>query len=171
MRRDKGFTLMELMIVIAIIMILAGAIAVKIGSSTQSAKIAKATKECEEIATAVKAFYLDTGYWPTPIYYATGDDTGVLTSPITSGKNVLDERGDSLNPGGLEDFTWNGPYLETENWPKDPWEIRYYGIGISGRSLYVYSAGADKTWQSDDTAEQGKASGDDIIILVNIFGD
>lgn len=171
MRKDRGFTLMELMIVIAIIMILAGAIVMRLGTSTQSAKIAKATKECEEIVTAVKNFYLDTGGWPPNT--ADAADAGLLTDP----EGLTDIRNDKgepkpINSQNFPNYNWNGPYLETETkeFPTDPWG-NGYGVYTKVKALVVYSVGPNGNLESntDDAFGKGKASGDDIVILVNIY--
>jgi prepilin-type N-terminal cleavage/methylation domain-containing protein len=62
---QKGFTLMELMITIAIISILAAiAIPNYLGYRTK-AKIAKAKAELNTIESAIQALAVDTGLWPT----------------------------------------------------------------------------------------------------------
>lgn len=169
MRRDRGFTLMELMIVMAIIMILAGAIVVRLSTSTQGAKIAKATKECEEIATAIKNFYLDTGGWPGDKYYTNAGDAGLLTAPESS-DHIHNDKGDLQSVENFPNYNWNGPYLETEKMPIDPWG-NGYGVYTKVKALVVYSVGPNGNLESntDDAFGKGKASGDDIVILVNIY--
>lgn len=115
--KNKGFTLMELMIVIAIIMILAGAIVARVSTTGERAKVAKAKAECEEIASACRAFNLDTGLWPI-------DFDGLIKSATTKGNN---EEYVSTDITSIPGASWEGPYLETEKEevPLDPWGQPY----------------------------------------------
>lgn len=58
MRRQArgGFTLMELLVVIAMIMILAGAVTTAVANAQRRAKIARATAECREMTNAILAY-------------------------------------------------------------------------------------------------------------------
>jgi len=58
MRRlsKNGFTLVELLVVIAMIMILAGAVTTSVSSARERAKVARATAECREITNAILAY-------------------------------------------------------------------------------------------------------------------
>jgi len=128
MRNRKGFTLMELMMVIAIIMILAGAIVARVSTTGERAKVAKATAELEELASACRAFNLDTGLWPI-------DVQSLITKPI---EGLNEDYGSQAIPVD----SWRGPYIEVETAevPKDPWD-EAYRIDNSGKKLYV-KAGA-----------------------------
>ena len=63
--KGEGFTLIELLTVIAIIGVLAGLLFPAIKSALQKAEIAQAQNDIKSIETAVKAFYVDYGKWPT----------------------------------------------------------------------------------------------------------
>ena len=145
MRMNKGFTLIELMMVIAIIMILSGAIVARVSVSKGKAKLAKARAEIEEIATACRAFYMDTDLWPKK--------TGQLTNKPVADNGYNDDM--DLKPFGAN--TWKGPYLEVEtptSYPKDPWGNPYaIDNDAAKRKLYV-TAGGEHT---------------DINVLVHIY--
>ena len=55
-RFERGFTLVELLVVIAMLMLLAGAVTSSIASAQRRAKIAKATAEAQEITNAIRAY-------------------------------------------------------------------------------------------------------------------
>jgi len=95
---------MEMLIVIAIITILAGALVPMFSQTRLSAARAKATADLDTIKTAAVMFYNDTGSWP-----ATG----------TAGNGLINNTG---APAG-----WNGPYLEDTSL-LDPWKTNNYEI-------------------------------------------
>jgi len=101
-KRAGGFTLIELMLVIIIIGILVSIVVPRLTGRTQRARIAAAKMTIENVATALKAFELDLGRFPT----------------AEEGLEALTLRPATLAP---ED-EWNGPYLELE--PLDPWKRR-----------------------------------------------
>ena len=54
--RDNGFTLVELLVVISMIMILAGAVTSSVMGAQRRAKISRASAECREITNAILAY-------------------------------------------------------------------------------------------------------------------
>jgi len=65
LRREKGFTLVELVVVMTIIAILAGAIALQISNRVQDAKRARAKHDIENMKTALELYKADNGDYPT----------------------------------------------------------------------------------------------------------
>jgi len=64
-RKDRGFTLIELMVVIVILGILAGLIIPRIMGRPDEARRAKARIQIESLGTALKLYKLDNGNYPT----------------------------------------------------------------------------------------------------------
>lgn len=62
---SRGFTLMELMIVIVILGILAAIVAPQFMDEPQKARIVKAKLQMENISTALKKYYIENGYYPS----------------------------------------------------------------------------------------------------------
>ena len=60
----KGFTLIEIVIAVAIVAVFAAAISPMVFRHLEDAKVGKATNETETIATAVLSYYKDVGKWP-----------------------------------------------------------------------------------------------------------
>jgi general secretion pathway protein G len=101
-RTRKGFTLIELMVVILILGILAALIVPKILNSQGKAKINAAKTDESSLDTALKSFHLDCDRYPSS----------------SEGLNAL-----RVAPAGLES-KWHGPYLDKDV-PNDPWGFAY----------------------------------------------
>ncbi len=73
-RMQAGFTLLELLIILAIMGILASVAAINFPRSTASAEVAAANTELENVNTAKLAFYGDKQGWPLSSYHLVMDD-------------------------------------------------------------------------------------------------
>jgi len=122
-RGNRGFTLIEIMVVMAIIAMLAAMVGPRlIGSQTKAQKQA-ARAQIEMFGTALDMFRLDVGRYPT-----SQEGLGALRQPV----------------GGSS--RWDGPYLKKEV-PNDPWDNPYVyrAPGQGGRPYELSSYGADGT--------------------------
>lgn len=99
--REKGFTLIELMIVIIILGLLAALVGPKLFGKVATAKLKAAKAQIELFGTALDALRLDVGRYPT----------------TDESLKALREK-----PAGME--SWKGPYLPKEI-PNDPWGRPY----------------------------------------------
>jgi general secretion pathway protein G len=61
----RGFTLIELMVVIVILGILVGIVAPRFMDEPHKARVVKAKLQIENLSTALKKFYIDNGFYPT----------------------------------------------------------------------------------------------------------
>src|SRR3990167_10247194 len=82
-----GFTLIEIVIVLAIIAILAGILAPTLTRYVGDSKIRRAEGDVQRIAAAIGAFYSDVGEWPLWV-------SGTQTTPGATKFNVLQGTGD-----------------------------------------------------------------------------
>jgi len=120
-RQSRGFTLLELMVVIVIIGVLAALIAPKVLENVDKAKITAANADISNLMNSLKMYKLDNGRYPS-------GDQGLqaLVSKPTTGSM----------PGN-----WRS-YLD--KLPDDPWHhpYQYANPGVHGE-IDVFSLGAD----------------------------
>lgn len=124
-RNEKGFTLIELMVVIVILGILAGLIVPRIMGRPDEARRAKARIQIESIETALKLYKLDNGNYPT-----TEQGLQALVEPPATGSALANWR--------------QGGYLEKGKVPKDPWDNDFIYLSPGSHGDYdLVSRGAD----------------------------
>jgi general secretion pathway protein G len=124
-RGVQGFTLIELMVVIAIIAILASIVAPRMVARTENAKRAAARAQIQNFKTALTTFRMDTGEYPT----------------TRQGLQALVRR-----PSGYDGKYQEGGYLDSDAVPLDPWGNAYVYMspGIHNPSEYdIESYGRD----------------------------
>jgi len=111
---ERGFTLIELMVVIVILGILAGLIIPRIMGRPEEARRMKARVQLESIETALKLYKLDTGSYPT-----TEQGLHALVEQPYEGEKARHWR--------------EGGYLEKGKVPKDPWgnDFVYLSPGVN----------------------------------------
>lgn len=128
----RGFTLIELMVVIVILGILAGLIIPRIMGRPEEAKRLKANLQIESLETALKLYKLDNGMYP---------DT-------EQGLQALVEEPEA---GTLPKNWRKGGYLEKGRVPRDPWdnEFVYLSPGVHGE-YDIISYGADGVSGGDE---------------------
>lgn len=124
----RGFTLIELMLVVIIIGVLAAMVMPRLVGRSEQARIAAAKADVSaNIPLALDLFEMDNGRFP-----ATEEGLSALRS----------------NPASLPN--WKGPYLKKE--PKDPWGKLYFykSPGTHNSDYDLYSAGPNSNEGDDD---------------------
>ncbi len=117
---QAGYTLMELLVVMAIIAVITAGVAMNYSSIFGGAKSKAAAADVVMLSSVVERFYLDTGRYPT-----TAEGLSALVSP----------------PAGIEG--WNGPYLRQGRLPNDPWKNPYIYESPNSGQFTIKSLGAD----------------------------
>lgn len=128
-RRNRAFTLIELVVVILILGVLAALIVPTVLGRADEAKAARAVTDINTLSGALKMFYLHCDRYPTT-------EEGLA----------------ALRSGPADATGWKGPYLDKDV-PLDPWENEYSYVcpGANGeRSFTLSSNGPDKTPSTDD---------------------
>src|SRR5882724_8118971 len=123
--RARGFTLIEIMVVITILGILAALIVPRVVGRTDDARVAAARQDIASLMQALKLYRLDNSRYPT----------------TEQGLRALIEK-PAAEP--VPNNWKQGGYLERSSLPKDPWgkEYQYLSPGLKGE-IDVFSFGRD----------------------------
>jgi general secretion pathway protein G len=118
---EQGFTLVEMLVVIAIIGLIMGLIGPRVLNYLSESKVKAAKIQMQSFASALDLFNLDAGRYPS----------------TSEGLDALVHR----TPGVA---AWNGPYLKGGNVPMDPWGHAYiYRTPGEHNPFDIVSLGAD----------------------------
>lgn len=121
----KGFSLIELMIVLVILGILSTVLVLNIGDAPDQARVTKAKTDIATIESALMLYKIQNGRYPT----------------TEQGLQALIER-PTTKP--IPQNYPQGGYLQQESVPKDPWNNPYiYRSPGDGRPYEIISYGAD----------------------------
>ncbi len=125
----QGFTLMEVLLVLAILVILGTFAVTNFSKVFAGAKIKAAQSQLNEFKTPLSIYQMDIGTYPD-------NNTGLQALRAA--------------PADLADGSkWGGPYLSSEI-PKDPWENDYQYEQLSPDAYKVFSAGPDGQAGTED---------------------
>ena len=126
MKLNRGFTMIELLVVLVILGLLAGLVGPQFFGKVDSAKVKTAETQVKMLKMALQTYRLDVGRYPPSL-------AGLRTAP-----------------SDVKQF-WDGPYLEEEI-PMDPWNNSYvYEVNAEGdHGFYLFSYGADGQPDGED---------------------
>lgn len=121
LRGDEGYTLVEILVVMAVIGLIAAVLTPGLIGQLGRARAKTAQLQLEGVASAVEMFRSDVGRYPTK-----AEGLGALLA----------------EPGSVDG--WVGPYLKSAKVLKDPWghDVQYSATD-DGQTFTVTSFGAD----------------------------
>lgn len=119
--RRSGVTILEVLVVLAIIGMIAAVVGPRVVGYLSRAKTETASLQVDQLRNALQLFYIDLGRYP-----GTAEGLPALMN----------------SPGGSPD--WSGPYLSSDDALTDPWGRDYiYEESSEDREPLVYSLGRD----------------------------
>ena len=126
-RKHRGFSLIELLVVLAILGLLAGLVGPQVLKFLGSSKTKTAKLQIEDLGAALDLYRLEVGRYPS-------SSEGLVALVA--------------QPSGASN--WNGPYLKKKDIPKDPWGFDYqYRFPGENGDYDLYSLGADNAEGGD----------------------
>jgi general secretion pathway protein G len=133
----RGFTLLELLVVLVIIGLLAGIVGPRLFGNVSKSEVTTAKAQIDILSKALDQFRLDVGRYPN-----SQEGLTVLVATV---------------PG---ETRWHGPYLHKAV-PPDPWgqpyQYKYPGSKQAADDFDLYSFGADKApGGTGDNADIGR---------------
>ena len=126
MKKQSGFTLIEIMVVIIILGLLAGLVLPKFLGQEDTAKVGVAKTQIRSLEGALDAYKLDNGFYPE----------------TDQGLSALIKKPET---GRIPQKWREGGYLKPARIPKDPWnkDYAYISPGSESREYEIISYGAD----------------------------
>ena len=122
LKKNKGFTLLEMLVVLVIIGLVASLVGPQLLGRVDSSKVTAAEAQVRMIKGALDTLRLDIGRYPSK-----EEGLSLLISPPTDSR---------LNR------YWQGPYL-SDDLPLDPWKNQYQYQGSRSNRIILFSYGAD----------------------------
>jgi prepilin-type N-terminal cleavage/methylation domain-containing protein len=179
--RNQGFSLIELVVVVSILVLLAGVLIPLVGNEMGKAMVGRATADMRTASDAFNRYYIHTGFWPTT----------VKTYTVATSSNLQFTKMDCLYTNVHARNNWNGPYfnggsLSAGAWSvavnsggkwsgfTDPWGNPFYlyyfakndSMGPSG-GIAIVSAGRNGVLDSTAASIGGNTpTGDDIVMPI-----
>jgi general secretion pathway protein G len=130
---EAGFTLLEILVVIAILGLLIGLVAPAALRQLGGAKVSIAHQSIERLTAVLDLYRLDVGNYP--------NTQQGLQALVTA-------------PAGIGN--WNGPYLKAAGVPVDPWNHPYVYRSPSTRQGYDYDlCSIGQNAQDNDASREG----------------
>jgi general secretion pathway protein G len=122
-KRLRGFSFIEVMVVIIILGLLSSIVGVYLFDSAEKAKADATKTQIKGLETALDLYRLHNSRYPS----------------AEQGLKALLEKPEV----GLIPKNWNGPYLRGNNLPEDGWGSPYRYLSVNGKNYEIISLGAD----------------------------
>jgi len=143
-KQNRGFTLVELMVVLAILVVLVAMVGPRLLGTQKKADIKATIQQISNLESALKLYAVDNRTYPS-------SEDGL--------KALMEKPAESEKALG-----WQGPYLDAESLPVDPWGNQFkYEFpptnGVRKDFPNIWSVGPDGEDNTDDDIKNWKSEG------------
>jgi len=121
--RRQGFTLIEVLLVLIILVLLGGTATLFFINVQKGAYVNAAKNQINQFKSALELYHLNVGTYPSE----------------QQGLTAL------ISPPAENSAKWQGPYVKAQTIPLDPWETPYKYTLVNADNVQITSAGPDKT--------------------------
>lgn len=136
-QKNSGFTLVELLVVVAILAAMAGIATTALGGYQEKARGELVLTEMKKIRNAILKFKVNTGYFPKKGVFSTKAETDInksdfsflFYSPRNSGSDASSKGTEKLPWDIASSRGWNGPYLSMDS-------IHYLRLGDCQKKVF-----------------------------------
>lgn len=173
---QRGFTLMEIMIVVIVISTLASVAGPTIGAITDNGRASAAKNQMANLKNAIITYKSDIGRYPHSgnnftRANITAADLAALGEDISN--NVL-VNNSVMTHGIAPDIygkRWKGPYMDSDpsEFMVDPWASKIKWVCLQQR-LFLQSPGPDAVYDTPANLASfitGSYAGDDVLVMVS----
>ncbi|MBK8231866.1 MAG: hypothetical protein IT349_18360 [Candidatus Eisenbacteria bacterium] len=179
-RRTGGFTMIEAIVIVAVIAIIGGILTPMVIKEVAKAKISRSRADMEALATAFNEYYVDTSYWPEAANGSQNTQVDLVgfACMFTNAQNLVGwdgpylERAVRQNNVQVVSYTANSTYYGTiDQWGR-PFRVFYGAVGSgnggAGGAIALVSGGPNKTINTNAAnALSGVATSDDLVKIVS----
>lgn len=132
-RLEKGYTLIEVLIVLAIVALLIGLATPLLVNQLQGARSDSARAQVSAIANSVELFFLDADRYPT--------EAEGLNALVSAPAGVTGWNGPYVSRASSLIDPWGNPYIYTDSTPAGPYQVSSLGadgaVGGTGENADV----------------------------------
>ncbi|NLY00447.1 MAG: prepilin-type N-terminal cleavage/methylation domain-containing protein [Rhodopirellula sp.] len=154
--RRRGFTLMEMLVVLAILVLLVAMVAPRLLGTQKKANISAAKTQIGLLKGALERYALDMNGFPTTEQGLSALVQAPTADGISGGVVDGGDAGMGMESEGTtgSSSSWAGPYVNSNELPKDPWgrqyQYEYPPTHGSGEYPDIWSYGPDGEDATDD---------------------
>lgn len=155
-RLRAGFTLTELLIVMAILVLLVSMVGPRLLGSKEKADINSVKTQIGMFQSALERYAIDMNKFPSSEQGLTALIAAPAADAGGGGESLSEDlqlEGDAASDGGST-TAWDGPYINTETLPRDPWGNSYrYEFPATHNKMNVpdiWSLGPDGQENTED---------------------